>query len=191
MPLYKIAKFAEMTGKKPKDIHAYISQKKIVKTKEGFIDTDAPLNSTFLEKHQDKAIKNEVEELEYIANDEPKKDNTYFLDLKKGEYLDLQNAKLRMDLEKKHGAVFPIELVKELVVKQAKALTNSYKQHLEQYLDQLAVKFKIGNADIMKALKEMSEGLNKAQLTAIATTKNEMKAIAREYGSKKGIGEHD
>lgn len=192
MPLYKVVRFAQMTGKNPKDIHAYVAQKKLVKTKEGFIDTDTIINATFLAKHQDKAVKKELDGLNAgESSTPPSGTGDYFLDVKRGEYLDVQIAKGKIDLEKKHGEVFPIELVKELVMKQAKALTSGYRQHLAQILDLWEIRFKIPHGEIVKALKEMGVSLNKVQLEAIEATKNEIKSIAREYGGKRGIGEHE
>ena len=192
MPLYKVAKFAEMTGKKPKDIHAYIAGKKVVKTKEGFIDTDHPINNAFLLKHQGKIIESEVKIAEEGTGGDTKSGTgDYFLDVKRGEYLDIQIAKGKIDIEKKSGEVFPIQLVKELVIRQTKTLTESYKQHMEQFLDHLQVKFKVPRPEIVKVIKELAEGLNKAQLEGLELVKLEMKAASREYGSKKGVGEHE
>ena len=195
MPLHKIAKFAEMTGKTPKDIHAYISQNKIVKTKEGsivYIDTDKPINNAFLLKHQGKILENEVKSLEDGTLSTPKVGNgEYFLDVKRGMYLDIQIAKGKLDIEKKEGEVFPIQLVKELVMRQAKSITEAYKQHLDQFLDHLSMKFKVPRVEIVKANKEIAEGLNKAQLESIEIVKLEMKAIGKEYSVKKGVGEHE
>lgn len=194
MPILTVKEFAAATGKKPKDIHAYVSGKYVVKTKEGYIDTTDTKNNSFLLKHGLKKDQQEIDEIEtggIVSEQEPAKPKEpYFLDRLKGELLEVSILKGKIDLDKKQSEVFPVELVKELVMRQGKNLTESFRRTMESLLDQWALKYKIGREDIMKMVKELIESINEAQNEAIALTKKDMKAIAGEFAAKKGIGEH-
>lgn len=49
MPIYTVKEFAELTGKKPKDIHTYATRGKVIKTSDARIDTTNEINNLFFE----------------------------------------------------------------------------------------------------------------------------------------------
>lgn len=197
MPILSVAEFAKLTGKKPKDIHAYVCQNKLVKSKEGRIDTGILQNKSFLTKWTLKKDQSDIEELETgmsSVKSEKKEsasdgDGFYFLDKLKGDLLEVNIEKGKLDLERKQGEVFPIEMVQTLILQQAKSLVESFKQALDDIVDLFIIKYKLSNSEAMDIRRNIAERINKGQLNAIANSKHHMELISWEYGNKRGKGE--
>ena len=52
MPVFTVKEIADSCSMEPKNIHTYISRKKLVKRKDGLIDDSNPINKLFLQEHQ-------------------------------------------------------------------------------------------------------------------------------------------
>ncbi len=74
MPIYTVKEFAELTGKKPKDIHTYVSRNKIIKDSNRKIDSNNPVNALFLEQYKINTT-DHIEEPKQAAIKKPKKES--------------------------------------------------------------------------------------------------------------------
>src|SRR6478736_1382309 len=167
MPIVSVATFARDTGKKPKDIHAYIAQGVVVKTKEGYIDTDNAKNALFQLKHQPKVIIDAF--IEETDNDFKEPDNakssqagTDELEHWKIEIAKRQVTRHDIAIEKANAVLIPTDLVKTYNRYGVKVFVESFRTTFERKIDLIALKYKLSSADAAKLRKETIEAINEA-----------------------------
>lgn len=186
-----IAKFAELTGTKPSNIHTYVGRGKVIKNENKMIDTNNQINKAFLQLHQAKLLDTTQAE----DNSSTKKTTrTKKKDTEPEELTDL--AKVTIELKQQEQRKKEIEIqLKENDLKKAKGelvdrkqtirLISQYSQTSQKAINQgmsilikdICAHHKIDPGKMGEYVLEVANILNSANKKTVESLLKEFKSL--------------
>ncbi len=92
-----------------------------------------------------------------------------------------------LEFQKKVGSLIPTELMGAVIAQQSKAFSSSFRQALSRMIDLLTVKYKLTGVDTADMRKAVVDAVNKSVEDALAESKRQVKAIAKEFSEKRKL----
>ena len=92
-----------------------------------------------------------------------------------------------LELQKKMGSLIPTELMGAVISQQSKSFSSAFRQALSRAIDLFILKYKLTGEDAAEMRKVVTETVNKAITDALAESKKQVKAIAKEFSEKRNM----
>lgn len=97
--------------------------------------------------------------------------------------------KRKIDIDKKRGESVPTEYVTDIIRSVSDGLRTAYHDATETIILLIGSRHKMSSDDISYIRKQLNGVLNKSTDEGFDTAKKTLKAIAKDFSNKKGIGE--
>lgn len=181
MAIYTIKEFAELTGKRPKDIHTYIGRNKIIKNSEKKIDTTEPINLSFLEEYRingtvphsvtmPKSRKASDSKGSPNTTKPEQSERSKILDRKTAlevqiKQMDLQQRELA--IQKQRGELINLEQTVNIVKSYSDNLKKNMEQNIKTFIQDICARHGIESSKMGEYTMKVANIINKSNKSAI------------------------